>query len=287
MGWHGSGTISISDGELRRFTFHDVATGEGRTTSYHAYLSEAHGTATLQLAVALPDSRAVNFPLPLEATGGRGILSASPMMVLDTAGTVRDTLALLSMPLEAEITTGVADGGGFHVFHPVEQYDIWRFAPDGIACDDRRPQELDGAGPAESGVTSVDLEGDTLFHRRIAYDPRPVPGGYYTREIDGHLDIPVVVGGEFTHALREFLERVRSPHPVTRVTVDSDDTIWLAGVDDGGEREWLMLDPSGSSIGRFRLPTTSWVAYAAPSEVWVVEKDALDIPYVVRYVIAQ
>ena len=45
----------------------------------------------------------------------------------------------------------------------------------------------------------------------------------------------------------------------------------------------MVLDGSGSSIGRSRLPTTSWVSYAYKNEAWVVEKDALDILYMVRY----
>ena len=50
-----------------------------------------------------------------------------------------------------------------------------------------------------------------------------------------------------------------------------------------GEREWLVLDASGASIGRFRLPTRWRIDYANQHEAWVVERDALDIPYVVRY----
>ena len=36
-------------------------------------------------------------------------------------------------------------------------------------------------------------------------------------------------------------------------------------------------------IARFRLPSTSRVSYANRHEAWIVERDALDIPYVVRY----
>ncbi|MYA32690.1 MAG: hypothetical protein F4164_05450 [Gemmatimonadales bacterium] len=59
--------------------------------------------------------------------------------------------------------------------------------------------------------------------------------------------------------------------------------LWLAGPDEDGVREWLVLDTSGASIGRVQLPTTSRVSAADRTEVWVVEQDALDIPYVVRY----
>ena len=284
MGWYGPGTIAIGDGELRRFTFYEIATGEAETVPYQTYLSAAHGTAALEPAVALPGRRAANFPLPTDATRGRSIPTTSPMVVLDTVGRVRDTLALLSMPVEAEITAGVADGGALHISHPLEQYGLWQFAPDRsrVAIVDRR--SWTGTGPAEFGVTTVDPEGDTLFHRQIAYDPRPVPGGYYDREIAGFLDLPIIMDrAAFADALRQFFEQIRYLPSVTDLTVGSDRTIWLAGADRDGEREWLVLDPSGAGIGRFRLPSTSSVFYADRNEAWIVERDALDIPYVVRY----
>ncbi|WP_420462914.1 hypothetical protein [Candidatus Palauibacter sp.] len=288
MAWGGSMTISVSDMESRRFTFYEVTTGEALTIPHHAYLSDARGTGALQPAVALPDFRAANFPLPSDAYRGRGPLMTSPMMVLDTAGMVRDTLALLSVPVAVDIVAGVVEGGRFDMLHPLEQYDTWQFAPDGsrVAIVDRR--SWTGTGSAEFGVMAVGLEGDTLFHRRIAYGPRPVPDGYYAREVEQLLDFPVVADrGAFAAAVREFLETIRYLPPVTHVTVGNDGTTWLAGVDEGGEREWLVLGPSGSSIGRFRLPTTSRVSYANGNEAWVVERDALDIPYVVHYEIVR
>ena len=128
------------------------------------------------------------------------------------------------------------------------------------------------------------MEGDTLFQRRIAYEPRAVPDDYYEDEIDLTVDHPVVADRhELGDALRDFFEPVRYFPPVTRVRVGSEGSTWLAGVEEDGEREWLVLDGAGSLIGRLRLPATSWVGYATPTEVWVVERDALDIQYVVRY----
>jgi len=130
----------------------------------------------------------------------------------------------------------------------------------------------------------VNSEGDTLFHRRIAYEPRPVPDGYYDNDIDLMSDYPIVIDrSAFSDAVRDFYDQTRYFPPVTRVELGSDGTTWLAGVQQDDERDWIVLDQSGSSIGRFQLPATSRVAYANRTECWVVERDALDIPYVVRY----
>lgn len=173
MGWSKPGTLSIGDAELRRFTFYEVATGEVRTIPYHAYAPDAPGTARPVPLVALSESRAAAAPQAPDAAPEHGILTTVPMVVLDTAGALRDTLTLLSAQNSVNITAGL------------------------------------------------------------------------------------VVGG--------------------------DGTAWIAGLDEDGERDWLVFDASGASIGRFRLPTRWHIDYANRNEAWVVERDALDIPYVVRY----
>lgn len=206
------------------------------------------------------------------------------MIVLDTTGTMRDTLVLLSMPISTAITEGLASDGALHLAHPLEEGDTWRFTPDGSSVTIVDGGSWTGSGSAEFGVTRVDPEGDTLFRRRIAYEPRPVPDGYYDDEIDLLSDYPVVIDRrEFTEAVREFYEQTRFFPPVTKIISGGDETTWLAGVDEDGEREWIVLDGSGSSIGRFRLPASSRVSYASGTECWIVEKDALDIPYLVRH----
>jgi len=286
MGWSKPGTLAIGDAELRRFTFYDVATGEVRTIPYHAYSPDAHGTARFVPAVALSESRTAARARPSEV---EGILTTVPIVVLDTAGALLDTLALLSVPTSVEIS---GEDGTVRLSHPIETGDVWRFAPDRSRALVVEGRTWTGAGPAEFGVTMVDSNGDTLFHRRVDYTPRPVPDGYYDGEIEkmfGYPEMSEVVAGRraFTNAVREFFEQTRYLPPVTTVTVGSDGTAWIAGVDEDGEREWLVLDASGASIGRFRLPTRWHIDYANQNEAWVLERDALDIPYVVHYEIVR
>lgn len=177
---------------------------------------------------------------------------------------------------------------GARLRHPIETGDVWRFAPDRSRVLVVEGGTWAGDGPAEFGVTMVDSNGDTLFHRRLAYAPRPVPDGYYDGEIEKLLDYPEMsdfVAGRraFTTAVREFFEQTRYLPPVAYVVMGSDGTAWIAGLDEDGEREWLVLDALGASIGRFRLPATWHIGYANQNEAWVTERDALDIPYVVHY----
>lgn len=138
--------------------------------------------------------------------------------------------------------------------------------------------------PAEFEVTRLDLHGDTVYRRRIEYEPRPVPSDYFDDRIADQMDGPNVSNRRaYARALREFYEQRRYFPPVTAVTVGSDGTTWLAREREDGDREWLVLDGTGSAIGRFRLPRSGGVRFANLTECWVVERDALDIPYVVRY----
>lgn len=292
MGWSKPGTLSIGDAELRRFTFYEVATGEVRTIPYHAYGPDAPGTARPVPLIALPESRAAAAPHPSDAAPEHGIFTTVPMVVLDTAGALRDTLTLLSAQNSVNITAGLVEHGTVRLSHPIAQGDNWRFAPDRSSIVVVEGGPWAGDGPAEFGVTMVHSNGDTLFHRRLAYAPRPIPDGYYDGEIETMLDYPEMseaVAGQraFTNAVREFYEQTRYYPPVTNVVVGSDGTAWIAGLDEDGERDWLVFDASGASIGRFRLPTRWHLGYANRNEAWVVERDALDIPYVVRYEIVR
>ena len=288
LGWSEPGILSIGDSELRRFTFYDVATGEARTIPYHAFSHDAHGPTVFDPAVVLLGLRTAAVPRPSDAAPEQGILTTLPIVVLDTAGALRDTLALLSVPTSIEISAGLVEHGRARLSHPIEGGDQWRFAPDRSRAVVVEGATWAGDGPAEFGVTMVDSNGDTLFHRRIPYVPRPVPDGYYADEIEkwvGYRGLDEVIADQraFTNAVREFYEQTRHYPPVTNVVVGSDGTAWIAGLDEDGEREWLVLDASGASIGRFRLPTRWRIGYANRNEAWVLERDALDIPYVVRY----
>ena len=282
MGWHGS-RLWANESMSPRLTFFDVATGEAETIQYRATVpGSLH--RWMPLAV-LADGRVVASP-PLE-TGPGGAMGASelPIIVTELDGTLRDTLTLQSIDgLVGRITAGLS-GGETWVASPIPDLDLITFAPDGSSVVVVKRQGWDGrTDPAEFEVTRIDLRGDTVYRRRIEYEPRPVPSDYFDDRIAGSMDDPNVSNRRaYARALREFYAQHRYFSPVTAVTVGNDGTTWLAQQRVDGEREWLVLDDSGSAIGRFRLPRGGGVRFADLTELWVVEANALDIPYIVRY----
>ena len=283
MGWHGS-RLWVTEPMSGRLTFFNVATGEAETIRYRANVP---GSLHRWMPFAvLANGRFVASPEITAGHGGQATASETAVIVTDTEGNVLDTLARRAIAGNiGKITAGLPADTEMYVISPLPDYDIISFAPDGSSIVLVRRRGWDGGTiPAEFEVTGIDLHGDTVYRRRIEYEPRRVPSDFFDDDIARSADGSGINNRRaHARALREFYEERRYFPPVTAVSMGGDGTTWVAGVDEDGEREWLVLDGSGSPIGRLRLPTTSHIAHANEAECWVVETDALDIPYVVQY----
>lgn len=283
MGRYGS-RLWVTEPMSGRVTFFDVATGAAETIRYRA---DVPGSREEWIpAAVLANGRIVASPRVTMAPGGQGMASETAIIVTDSEGNLLDTLARRSIAGNiGKITAGLPAGTEMYVVSPLPDYDITSFAPDGsgVVLVKRRIWD-GGTDPATFEITRIDLHGDTVYRRSIQYQPRRVPSDFFDDEIARSADGSGINNRrDHARALREFYEEGRYFPPVTAMSMGSDGTTWVARVDVDGEREWLVLDDAGSSVGRLRLPTTSHVAYANETECWVVETDALDIPYVVRY----
>jgi NAD(P)H-nitrite reductase large subunit len=70
---------------------------------------------------------------------------------------------------------------------------------------------------------------------------------------------------------------------VSHVVAGRDGTIWLRREERGGVTRWEVLDASGSVVARLDVPAALRILAADRTDVWGVETDDLDVPYVVRY----
>lgn len=288
MGWHGS-RLWVANWGSTRFTFFDVESGEAETIPFRPGIPPTLYAFGWEPEAVLSNGHLVGSPKLSTTVITRGLASHDERIVTDTAGAVRDTLALISVAgLVGEITAGLGRETWMYIVHPLPEDDMIAFAPDGSGAVLVNRTSWDGSGSAVFHVTKIDHRGDTLFRRRIPYEPRPVPDGFYDQQVEDDLERGRYVNARaYANALREFLEQRRYFPPVTRLRVGAGGTTWLAGPDVDGERAWLVLDGAGSTLGQVRLPARSHVAFANESEVWVIERDALDIPYVVRYEIVR
>lgn len=68
--------------------------------------------------------------------------------------------------------------------------------------------------------------------------------------------------------------------------IGHDGSVWLALADrDPFETRWLVLRADGSVYGHVALPHKFVVRYATLDVVWGMDRDELDVPYIVKFAV--
>lgn len=130
MGWYGA-RLWVADYRLMRFTFFDVETSDAETIPYRADFQGDYYSRGVSPSAVLATGDLVGYSTVSARALAAGIVASRAMIVTDTAGTVRDTLALLSLAGQsAEITAGLA-GGAMYTMSPLPDTDMIDFLPDG------------------------------------------------------------------------------------------------------------------------------------------------------------
>ncbi len=146
-------------------------------------------------------------------------------------------------------------------------------------------------GPPELRLTSVDLDGDTLWTRTFGYEPRPVPeaelDSIWDARVESFRSFSTLEGrmteDEAEEAYRAAMVRPRYRPPIEAVVHDATDRIlllWAAGPGEASEA-WL-LDPEGTPLLAIPVPAGQRVHAFQEDHVWLVEHDAVGIPYLIR-----
>jgi hypothetical protein len=142
------------------------------------------------------------------------------------------------------------------------------------------------------GVTGLSMEGDTIFHRDLPYDPVPLEGATVDRMVTSlatRCKENQAPGGEIdSEGLRTLArEALYAPDyypPVSQIVVGRDGTIWLRGVlPDSGRIDWRVLDPQGEPMGRFHLRAAFRIFVAEEDAVWGVQRDPSGVEYVRKF----
>lgn len=148
-----------------------------------------------------------------------------------------------------------------------------------------------GDGVPVFHVTRISMNGDTVFHQRLAYDPEPIDAARVEWVISRIAQQwQAQPGGHALslEALEELAEdALYAPAyypPVSAVVLGRDGTIWLGGArpDEGG-LQWSVLDPQGQPLAKVHLPLGLRVMVADREHVWGIRSDRLGVTYVHRY----
>lgn len=198
-----------------------------------------------------------------------------------------------SQPIYAEeiVATdfGSADVSGRPavVLHPHTQSPLVRVFPDGsglLVVERRVPGS--GVG-ATFRVMKLNPNGEADEDWTVAYSPVPAVGWRerFREEMAQRMqDRSGAVDRAFLSALEEALVDLPSLPPVTEAVAGVDGSIWLRREDTGvSQVGWDVYSPDGTLVGRMSLPRPSTVLRASREELWIVEPDELDVPFVVHY----
>jgi hypothetical protein len=229
-----------------------------------------------------PDGTVLGSPNLSVGGISTGAITARPYVQMTRTGQVLSTLAALDV---RHTGSRVVDQSFVSIFvQPLSQWTHWASSRDGAA------HVLVSAPPATSNtanyqVTRMACDGDTLYHRNFRYEPRPVSREIADSIYDFYAQHSFQRAGEPARARQIARRYVTVPPfwpPISQVVVASDGAVWLnqGGVD---ATEWLVLNVQGHVHASVVAPRTLKIMEVHQRQVWGVEHDDLDIPYVVRY----
>lgn len=140
------------------------------------------------------------------------------------------------------------------------------------------------AGEAHFQVTGIRADGDSIFSRRYAYTPRPVPeavvdsiaaseAGHLARSGGGHERRSVA------NAVREAWSVGVWLPPVSAAVVSADGSVWLQRERLGNDRvNWMVLAPDGGVRATLTAPAQARVRWVDGDRVWIQHITATGCP---------
>lgn len=219
---------------------------------------------------------------------GRDADQSAPELWLKTSrsGTVSDTLALLS--LRGRTFSFEAHGHTQQGTHPLAWSPLIAVPPSATSfvIVDRPPAS--NPDSASFWVYRVNLRGDTVATRSIAYVPQPV-----THEMVDSIvnDMAGRMARRFSmtpaalaDVIRDQLKWPSYTPPVSALLLGSDGSVWIERETVGmSQVRWDILGRDLASLGQIQLPKDLEPKVVSRSALWAVKKDSLDVPHVLHF----
>jgi hypothetical protein len=141
-------------------------------------------------------------------------------------------------------------------------------------------------------VVRAHSRADTVYRRELRYTPAPLPVSYADSIVEVYGDRFFERGlnrGTVETAVRAVLAFLPAHYPpISTVRVGSDGTIWLRRSDAGsaaaakGLATWILIDPDGEVRGSLDLPGSMTVLWSDDRVAWGVDRDVVEVPWLVR-----
>jgi len=132
-------------------------------------------------------------------------------------------------------------------------------------------------------ITAIHHTGDTIFSHLYPFHPQRI-----TREKRTALALRFGPMAERSRRLRDVLEEAYATRPymppLSDIRIDRDGRYWVGREWVPGEPVvWEVLSPQGDPLFNIEFPAGVSPEVASGNHLWTVEKDGMDVRYIVRY----
>ena len=211
------------------------------------------------------------------------------VLLLGTEGLPPDTVAMIvGRSNLVQLSDGRESGWKSYSTLPESYRSLLSVAPDGSGFAVVHRTGATSAEPHTFRVIRFDAQADTAWAHEVPYDPIRVPRVWRSRHVERDVRDNEGLGipeGRMRHAWERAYGRLEFFPAVGDVQAGADGTTWLLLRTGVNSSQWEVLDESGRSVARVDPPPRGRIRWADTDSLWFVERNELDIPYLVRYVI--
>jgi hypothetical protein len=278
--------IVVYDTRTSRASYFDLNGELKKVATFRPYRPADRRWSSVRAEGVLPDGTFFGRARPGTGPGSDEII-AEPLLWFGADSSITDTIAI--RPLEYSRLLLDVGSEPVHTSHP--------FPSDPLhALSAARAEliELDRSirsGPPWFRVTKLTITGDTAWSRTYTFQPvslEPAAVDTFVTELATN-----VLRAGFATSRSQVETEIRTkmylpPYlpAADRVAIGDDGSIWIALADrDPLITRWLGLQSSGDPIGEVALPDRFLVRNATGTEIWGMDRDDLDVPYIVKYAV--
>lgn len=232
--------------------------------------------------VALADRSILAGPPPLSVGAAvRGVLTHRNYSRATEDGVVTTDLYVRAVAPGDFIATDRALSG-----HPLMQSPLVDFYGDGSGLAAVERYEAERPDSASYRVVSIAPDGTRRFDLDVPYEPRSAQGWlehYRTSREQDMLERSGRIDRDLLSGIADALDRRSFYPPVTRLVAGTDGSTWVRREEIATDSvQWDVFDERGAHIGRASTSKDLRIVAASLEEVWAVEQDDLDVPFLLR-----